>query len=760
MDADLGAGAANGAAGAGVGASGGSHGAGAGAPAAGAAAAGAVATAAAAPWKPNTRGRGRPRGSRDKKPRAKRARRESTASAPAPSVASGRLPGSHGPRPGSGGGAKWSDEHKGYALCVYDRSGGQLTRTVDELLRTKPEWFGAGRALRRNGQPAAALSTQLLSKWVDKRARALRGGTSSHWFDTSVGGKRAGAGRHRLIPADVLQRIVAAWNAVLSTKKTLFTTVQLRSVAIGVLVSSGLKGLLAAKHASGARVFACSRVWVARQCAAQGWRFKKPFGDSDKPPTNMHQLIRDFLLRIAYFVRVYNVPKELVINPDHTGLHYTQIKGGGWTADKDTPAVASGSDKRECTLVPCSSAAGRVCPAQIVVGGTTSLSMAQGIGKFKSARVAGAHIATDYKGYGGQLDESSLPAEHKLVPKWIHHFAGTNNHWSDLVTSIDILVYVLVPFLRREIVRCDFPADSHAILVLDCWWGWISPVFKAYVREEFPWIHLVYVPGRCTPWAQPADRGFITRIKACLRRFSAELITEMVVHQLFVEGRPPGQVNVDIKGATSCKKNLAIWVSKACEELDSKTADVQAYWSGIGKEEKITKNGLLDAWEKNVQEEAWQRREELFPKLREEVDPNGEISGDFSESVNDAADAGFGDEAPGIEQDLQAAGVLRNVTDPVSAAPPADVSYDDADAYLDDFVARLDARMAAAGTALPVAANTPEVIAEVTANVAAAATAASEEEEEDGASEEGSSEEDTDAESEEQEGAAQGDAAT
>jgi hypothetical protein len=54
------------------------------------------------------------------------------------------------------------------------------------------------------------------------------------------------------------------------------------------------------------------------------------------------------------------------------------------------------------------------------------------------------------------------------------------------------------------------------------------------------------------------------RLKACLRRYSAELITDMVVHQRFVERRPPDQVNVDIKGATSCKKNLADWVSKAC----------------------------------------------------------------------------------------------------------------------------------------------------------------------------------------------------
>ena len=62
------------------------------------------------------------------------------------------------------------------------------------------------------------------------------------------------------------------------------------------------------------------------------------------------------------------------------------------------------------------------------------------------------------------------------------------------------------------------PSTAHAVLILDLWWGWISPVFKAYVRQHYPWVHLVYVPGRCTPWAQPADRGFITRLKALQKR--------------------------------------------------------------------------------------------------------------------------------------------------------------------------------------------------------------------------------------------------
>jgi len=378
--------------------------------------------------------------------------------------------------------------------------------------------------------------------------------------------------------------------------------------------------------------------------------------------------------------------------------------------------------------------------------------MAQGIGKFKAARVAGAHLESTYKGYGGQLDDKTVAAEHVLVPKWIHHFAGTQNHWSDIITSIDILVFVLVPFLRREITRCGFAEGSHAILILDCWYGWTSPVFKNYQRANYPWIHLVYVPGRCTPWAQPADRGFITRLKACLRKYSADLITDMVVHQLFTERRPPDCVSVDIKGATACKKNLAVWTAKACEELDALPDVVQSYWSGIGVEEKITTKGLLDAWEKPVQDAAWERRAALFKNLAQEDDPTSDAAGTFSEPPQDAADAGFGDELPGMEQALRDGGVLRD--DPPGGAAEGAASYEDAVSFLDDFVARLDARMAAASKVVPAAENLQAIIFEVAANVTAADNGAafpSDEEDDEEEADEEDEEEEADEEDEEEE---------
>ena len=98
-----------------------------------------------------------------------------------------------------------------------------------------------------------------------------------------------------------------------------------------------------------------------------------------------------------------------------------------------------------------------------------------------------------------------------------------------------------------------------------------------------------------------------------------------------------------------------------------------------------------------------------------------------------------------MEEQLRAGGVLRDDGGAGGSSAPPPVSHEDAIAFLDDFVARLDARMAASGTPLPVAADLQSVISEVAANVDAATAAAA------NAAEESSDEESSDEDEEEEE---------
>jgi hypothetical protein len=235
------------------------------------------------------------------------------------------------------------------------------------------------------------------------------------------------------------------------------------------------------------------------------------------------------------------------------------------------------------------------------------------------------------------------------------------SHWSVPATTINILVFTIVPFLLAERARINKP-EAHAVLILDCWWGWLSPIFIAYVRVNYPWIHLVFVPANCTPWAQPIDRGFVTWLKALLRWFSNELIMNMVLEQLNKEKRDPGSVNIDIYGAASCKKNLIIWVAAALAKMSEDTARVESYWTSVGKEPVFDEaraagrfqTGILDAWRPNVQMEAVTRRNELFANLA--MEQNGEKPSERS-SAADFEELGWGDDA-GLSAELQAAKLL------------------------------------------------------------------------------------------------------
>ncbi len=153
-------------------------GVGAGAGAAGATAAGAAAGLRRA-WVENKPKRGRPKGSKTLCKRVSKKARTVVLGSQVGSSSSSRCT------------ATWSAEAKGYALAKYDSCGRNVAAAVRFLLRDQPELFGSGRGVRSNGQAAAPLSDQLLASWVEKRAQAQAGGSSSLWFATRFGGKRA-----------------------------------------------------------------------------------------------------------------------------------------------------------------------------------------------------------------------------------------------------------------------------------------------------------------------------------------------------------------------------------------------------------------------------------------------------------------------------------------------------------------------------------------------------------------------------------------
>ena len=82
--------------------------------------------------------------------------------------------------------------------------------------------------------------------------------------------------------------------------------------------------------------------------------------------------------RLAYFVGLYDIPEELVVNGDHTALHTNQVKGKAWidpkAAKEKDHSIQNEGEKANFTLL----AAGTMffmLPFQVVMAGKTGASL-------------------------------------------------------------------------------------------------------------------------------------------------------------------------------------------------------------------------------------------------------------------------------------------------------------------------------------------------------------------------------------------------
>jgi hypothetical protein len=95
-------------------------------------------------------------------------------------------------------------------------------------------------------------------------------------------------------------------------------------------------------------------------------------------------------MQIAFLVDLYDIPAELVVNSDQTGIplvpssDYTRAPKGA----KDVSTHGHG-DKRQITIVPSTAATGESLPLQVIYQGKTQQSLPS-IMKRSGAKFAGA----------------------------------------------------------------------------------------------------------------------------------------------------------------------------------------------------------------------------------------------------------------------------------------------------------------------------------------------------------------------------------
>jgi hypothetical protein len=216
-----------------------------------------------------------------------------------------------------------------------------------------------------------------------------------------------------------------------------------------------------------------------------GLRWRKPYGDARKPPADADAQIGDMIMRLAYLMKEHSIPRALVLNFDHTGLHFMQQRGNTFTAvEEDTSATHQSrpskqketklkglNDKRQATGTVGTSFAGDVLPAQLIVEGTPANHGA--LPDLDGCTYAKGRGNNPGHAIGWRLAQYGLDASRgRREREWLGHLVQTTNHWANIRTSYAILEFIIIPWLLAKKASMDLAEDHSAILIVDCWYGW------------------------------------------------------------------------------------------------------------------------------------------------------------------------------------------------------------------------------------------------------------------------------------------------
>lgn len=255
------------------------------------------------------------------------------------------------------------------------------------------------------------------------------------------------------------------------------------------------------------RPFHWGREWMRGHLLKWGFSFREGTTEARKLPDNVDKVHDIFVMRMAYTLRrdlpegvtmlvdgkrvpVKMIPHDIAVNADQGGIPWISFRQATWTrcGAKAVP-LTGGDDKRQMTAVLASNARGDALPLQIIMEGS---------------------------GEG----ERALPTkeDRSAAEREGFHYTTSNNHWANLETMKEYVMYVLVPYLNKQRERLGLPLDFPAVWIIDCWSVHIGKPFLEWMAERYPTsIRLLFVPANCTGRMQPCDLSGQRELKCGLR---------------------------------------------------------------------------------------------------------------------------------------------------------------------------------------------------------------------------------------------------
>ncbi|KIJ38219.1 hypothetical protein M422DRAFT_146807, partial [Sphaerobolus stellatus SS14] len=189
-------------------------------------------------------------------------------------------------------------------------------------------------------------------------------------------------------------------------------------------------------------------------------------------PVDAPAQIRRSFIHQAKLIRDFNIPDELRVNADQQQTHFQMGSDRTWAPSGDKQVAGVGKEeKRAFTLLVAVSASGELLPFQAIWDGV----------HIRSLPKLAPEIATEFRKLGFLLELSK-----------------TNTYWSTEETMKNWVINVLVPYFLHKKKKLGLPEDQECLWQLDIWAIHRSLQFRNWMRRQYPWIILEYVPGGCT----------------------------------------------------------------------------------------------------------------------------------------------------------------------------------------------------------------------------------------------------------------------
>ena len=244
---------------------------------------------------------------------------------------------------------------------------------------------------------------------------------------------------------------------------------------------------------------------------------------------NFAEVKKEFLNDLAAIVELEEIPPQLVLNWDQTGIKLVPVSSH--TMDRqgcNRVEVTGVTDKRLITALFCGSLTGDFLPVQVIY----------------------------------QEKTNRCHPKFRFPPDW--NITHSPKHWSTEQTMIEYIHEIIIPYVKAQ---RELLGDKHpAAIIMDNFKGQVTASVNALLEEND--IYACLLPPNTTDRLQPLDVSVNKPAKDFLRRKFEEWYTEQVIKQL--DGQDPDTFDIDPIDLRSAvvKEKSAQWLVDLAHYLE------------------------------------------------------------------------------------------------------------------------------------------------------------------------------------------------